>query len=414
MSSLRNKKSKTTIVLFILLVIAASLFSFVARYDGTPSESNGSEKLTANLGIRSRQMFETEIPEAVIETMDPKMVDFVVAGFQKCGTTYLQNKIFYPSERLFIPHHETHFLQNDKYAEFIGEFENVTKAANGDGKEVLAGYKSPFVLGHHRSLRNLETLFPDIRMIITLRHPISAFQSLYNYKLRQSPEPLPPAEEFVGLCRELCSEETDMEQMAQSCLNNAHWCTGEMGYHKYLSRLGLTPMNTSEELDLLGHHGMSIHDFSGSRKGVMSSVRGVKGKQHVDEARLFLIEIGQFDHRMNQTMADDVRSDLETFLGLDPGDLPRAPNQHGMKRPKIDYKYPPGYEEYVLDICLDQYKPMRKILLETSRKASKWIMEYLLHPSNRHRVIVSNIDIFQQMLEGWKIDPCLTKDEALE
>jgi hypothetical protein len=41
-------------------------------------------------------------------------------------------------------------------------------------------------------------------------------------------------------------------------------------------------------------------------------------------------------------------------------------------------------------------------------------MEYLLHPSNRDRVIVSNMDIFERMLEGWKVDPCLERDEMNE
>merc|ERR1712028_278841 len=89
------------------------------------------------------------------------------------------------------------------------------------------------------------------------------------------------------------------------------FCTGESNYHQYLSRLGLTPMNTQEELDLLGHHRMPIHNFT-SAKG------------HDKKGKLFLIEIGQFDNRKNQTMADDIVTDLELFLELDTGYLPRS------------------------------------------------------------------------------------------
>lgn len=423
---------KNSIRLLRCFAFVASWVLFVVGRDGVVAKisgGTGTANANANAIARSssRKLFHDEIPRNVIETTDPNMVDFVVAGFQKCGTTYLQNKILYQSKRVFIPHHETHFLQNDKYAEFLGEFENVTKSTNHDKTAMITGYKSPFVLGHHRSLRNLEALFPDIRMVITLRHPILAFESLYNYKLRQSPEPLPPVKEFVGLCGELCPTETELEdapmesrtatEQGQGCLDEVHWCTGVMNYHKYLSRLGLTPMNTLEELELLGHHRMSIHDFSGSSS--KPNPRGVRGgigigsqKQQQDDSRLFLIEIGQFDNRVNQSMAEDVNADLERFLGLETGDLPRPPPRSGDERPKVSYSYPTGYEEYILNICDVAYKPMRDVLLDSSRKASRWIKEYLLHPSNSERVIVSNIDIFEQLLEGWEVDPCLNEDES--
>jgi len=418
MSTSEKNKSKTTIAILTFSCVAASLALFVVGYNGIFTTS----EITRMANVKSRSLsktrFEADVPQDIIDAINPQIVDFAVAGFQKCGTTYLQNKILYPSKRVFIPHHETHYLQNDKYKEFVAEFENATKSTDDDEKAVLSGYKSPFELGHQKSLRNLETLFPDIRMIITLRHPILAFESLYNYKLRASPEPLPPVGNYVGICGELCSKgkEEESETMTatkegQSCVNEEiHWCTGEMNYHKYLSRLGLTPMNTPEEMDLLCHHHMSIHDFSGSRKQTRS-VRGESaGKHQRDGAKIFLIEIGQFDSRVNRSMADKVNSDLEKFLGLDFGDLPRAPARPGKERPKIEYGYPPGYEEYVLDICLDRHKLLREVLLESSQKASEWITKYLLHPSNRERVSVSNIDAFEEMMEDWKVDPCLKED----
>jgi hypothetical protein len=419
-----------------------------------------------------------EVPIDIQESVDPHLIDFVVGGFPKCGTTYLQNKILYPSERLFIPHHETHFLQNDKYSEFVAEFDNVTKSSMSDEannsdnvdadsgqKEMVVGYKAPFELGHERSLRNLETLFPDVDIIITLRHPVLQFESLYNYKLRKYPSLIPTVENFIGVCGELCPEysnnvndndnddddddnderretsaivSTATEQVKknfdnedgfrsflsstkdtsrvsefnakkvtkkvtrieQRCVSDTDitFCTGESNYHMYLSRLGLTPMDTPEELALLDHHDMPIHDFS------------AKGDDSVDgdddKAKLFLIEIGQFDHRKNQTMADDVITDLETFLGLDVGDLPRTPHRTD-ERTKTVYDYPEDRKGQILDICLERYEPLREILLETSRNASKWIIDYLLRPSNRGRVVVSNIDMFISMVEEWKIDPCL-------
>lgn len=374
------------------------------------------------------------VPLEVKESNDPYMIDFVVAGFPKCGTTYIQNKILYPSERLFVPHKEIHFLANDKYDEFRNEFSNTTELVPGSDKPMLSGYKSPFELGHQKAMRNLVTLFPDVRMIISLRHPVLQFESLYNYKLRQNEKLVKPPEEYIGICREGCDENDSSSSLSsggtfetivtrkrsQPCLEEVSFCTGNTNYHQYLSRLGLTPMNTQEELDLLDHHGMSIHRFPSWQKtsidnNPQSWIRSPgyrRGESSHDNGngRLFLMEIGQFDNRVNQTMTDELVADLEDFLGLDKGDIPLFPHREGEK-PKIIYEYPPGRENYKLNICLDRYKPLREALLENSRKASKWILEYLLDPSNREVVVVSNIETFTRMLEGWRIDPCLIDEE---
>jgi len=458
-----KRKLKTAVMfpIFVVLVIVLSLLA-VGQIELNATDEQFSERGESHSEVstvpdgvhrhrRLQQQYQIEtnvvqhkgeignIPSNVSEGMDSKLIDFVVGGFPKCGTTYLQNKILYPSDRVFIPHHETHFLQNNMYEEFEDEFVNVTKLQQISSKPLVSGYKSPFELGHQNSLQNLATLFPDVRMIITLRHPVLQFESLYNYKLRKLPELIPPPEEYIGRCNEQClassSESSprgddEVSTSPQKCVRKElTFCTGQSSYQQFLSRLGLTPMTTPEELDLLDHHTMSIHPFAGwqqessnnSRSNDQKMIRSPgwnvpvyrrEGSSNKNRnPRLFLIELGQFDNRMNQSMADDVNSDLEIFLGLDEGDLPRAPHRPGDKKPKVVYDYPPGREEYILNICLDQYKPLRDVLLESSRKAATWIMEYLLHPSNRDLVMVSNLDIFERMMKGWEIDPCLDENE---
>ena len=56
---------------------------------------------------------------------------------------------------------------------------------------------------YKNSLHNLEHYFPDIKIVVTLRHPISEFESLYNYKLRTEPG-LPEPKETIGLCGDMC------------------------------------------------------------------------------------------------------------------------------------------------------------------------------------------------------------------
>jgi hypothetical protein len=181
-------------------------------------------------------------------------------------------------------------------------------------------------------------------------------------------------------------------------------------------------MNTHEELDLLDHHEMSIHPFAGwqiesndtTSGNQQSHLRSSSSEGSHRNGRLFLIEIGQFDNRANQSMAEDVRADLESFLGLDEFDLGRPKPRNGDKKPPTVYEYPEGREEHKLDICLEKWKLLREVLLESSRKASEWILEYLLHPSNRDVVKVSNMDIFTRMVEDWKVDPCANEEESAD
>ena len=416
----RNNKSKRRKMVSsqkrILSAITAVMAMSVA-----PAQSQDQYQQKYDIARNTRQSIDP-VPADVIDDMDPELVDFVIAGFPKCGTTYLQNKIFYESEKVFIPHQETHYLANDKYTEFKNEFANVNSS-------LLTGYKSPFEVGHQKSLRNLQALFPDIKMIITMRHPILQFESLYNYKLRKAPELIPPVEEFVGTCREQCyisssgdADTIKIQKKSTQCLQSAEFCTGEASFHQYLSRLGLTPMNTTEELYLLDHHHMSIHPFPEWRKnsdGIddqqpflrsPSNRRNDAGNdQSNSKGRLFLIEIGQLDNFGNDTIADELNADLENFLGLKPGDLPRTKSLD--EAPKIEYTWPPGREEHKIDICEDRYRPLRELLLETSRKTTKWILEYLLHPSNREVVVVSNMEVFERLLEQWNTDPCVNEDE---
>lgn len=457
-TSKRSSRTATTLAVFTALAVALVLIMGGRKSESKATGSQTKLRIETKLKSNTRQLLSTdENQQQVIdvsprEIIDPHLIDFVVGGFPKCGTTYLQNKILIPSKRLFMPHSETHFLANNKYDEFKNEFANVTQLAEQSSKPLLSGYKSPFELGHRKSLQNLETLFPDVRMIITLRHPVLQFESLYNYKLRKLPDLIPPAEEFMGLCREACPSSSSvvpsggMETMvaqksSKQCLHDVTFCTGGSNYHHYLSRLGLTPMDTPEELDLLDHHDMSIHHFPGWQKESTTTASGSNGRdssnpqplvrgpgwnkegyhgnessregssEGIDNGRLFLIEIEQLDNRANQSIADDLVSDLEGFLGLDTGDLPRAPHREGEQKPKTVYTYPPGREEHVLDICLDRYAHLRLSLMENSRKASKWIREYLLHPSNRDTVVVSNIDSFERMVDGWNIDPCSIDDD---
>ena len=111
------------------------------------------------------------------------------------------------------------------------------------------------------------------------------------------------------------------------------------------------------------------------------------------------MEMGQIkDTSSNRT--DALFSDLEDFLGLERRVIPRS------RDGREQHSYTNETQKTRLKICRDEHKPVRDALLKDARKSSKWILKYLLHPSNGGVVVVSNIDDFKRMVQGWTTDPC--------
>jgi len=346
--------------------------------------------------------------------VDPPLIDFVVPGFPKCGTTFLMRNIFAKSKRVYVPHDEMLLLRQNKTDEFRELFGKVRRREQERNKPLVVGYKSPNDIRNKNAMKNLQALFPDIRMIIQLRHPVLQFQSMYNFELRNRPESHMPVEEYVSLCCDQClPPHFHVTGKLARCNRNITFCSGQSSYQWYLSTLGLTPMNTPEELDLLdNHHFMSTYKFPGWQKRLAKTKGKVYGGQppipfsaKSTNGRLFLMELGQLEVGNKNNITKDLLTDLEDFLGLDSGDLP--PIGEG----KEHHTYTKDEEKLALDICLDQYKSLRGVLMEDSQKTSKWIIKYLLHPSNSHVVVVSNIDVFKRMVEEWTTDPCLNRNK---
>jgi hypothetical protein len=224
-----------------------------------------------------------------------------------------------------------------------------------------------------------------------VRHPVMWFQSWYNFKLRT--RPMPPVNETIGICEDQCPKgnkpptSSTLSKLCQPGSTRGIGCSGLGSYHQYLSRLGWTPMDTNEELSLLDHHTMSIHNFS--------------------KTKLLLFEAGQLDGK-KEAQAKAVIRDMEEFLGLEEGALPKIkPLQ-----PTTAYKDRPGMKDgeqkKVLDICLEEYMDIRKGLLEVGRKASEWIERYFLKSP---QVVVSSKEDFLNRIRQWKMDPCLLVEQ---
>lgn len=127
-------------------------------------------------------------------------LDFLVAGFAKCGTTSLL--------RTLEAHNETTVPRKEQCSLDKVDDDNTARAAilhslQNASVQNKRGIKCPFSFTTPKSLTRLQEWFPSTKLIFGLRHPVKAFESYYNYRvssfhLGKLQGPIPPAETLVG------------------------------------------------------------------------------------------------------------------------------------------------------------------------------------------------------------------------
>lgn len=358
------------------------------------------------------------------------MIDFAILGFEKCGTTWLKEYVLGKSQHVVIPAghsgtSEVHDLERDELDSFVDLFVDGMQRQRSNGQPSIwdsilhredlgsspallrgnnghrhgrfrhplprLGYKSPGGLKKEASLRNLEFFAPHLRLLVTTRHPVWWFQSIYNYKLFKKGH-APPPHTLIGHCGEDCQGIATRKDGGCLKSEGIGICTGAANFHHFLSRLGWTPMQTDVELDLLEHHQMSTYSFP--------------------KAQLFLMEQGQMNGR-NLTVTNGLLQDLESFLDLPNQSLPRMdktyrvdqyPSSQDHPREDALAAYNETYvKEHKISICDEIHRPIRNELIKIGSVASRWIIEFFL-PSLH--VVVSDRQDFKQRLRAWAVDPC--------
>lgn len=149
-------------------------------------------------------------------------------------------------------------------------------------------------------------------------------------------------------------------------------------YHEHLAMLGKTKLADEAEYGLLGGLGKQI------------SSGNIELRHYPN--KVFIYEVSQpFDH--DSTRAATYSTDLSNYLGLSPPLEPIVP------RTSASRNY-----HYAIDICDKTFVELRKELMEISRNASDWIINYFLDLPD---VTVSQPNHFIEMLStSWKVDPC--------
>lgn len=328
------------------------------------------------------------------EVLDNEQVlDFAIVGFMKCGTSsllhYLNNV---PNQKMFLGEKEwSPKSKEDLYKRHRKYIDT----------NVRTGFKYPGALQKkiENPIKIISQAVKKPKLIILIRHPITHFQSNYNfiYGTRQEnrhirikpPDPL----RLIGHCQSMCESDDSNngnkfpvidDPTNKTCIDiKGGVCTTKSTmYHYQISKLCLTPLKEEKEWDLLDHHRLELMpDFNGT---------------------IFLIEQKQLydlSIDMNDTdslnRGDQMRTDLEKFIGLESNTLA---DQY------INTKDATSKNHEIIDICEDNYIPIRNELIERGKKTSQWIVEYLLKSD---RVLISSREYFLKLMDSWSVDPCL-------
>ena len=103
-----------------------------------------------------------------------KKPDFLIIGFPRCGTTSLVLNLNLHSDIFCLPEEGWLFGKGKEKEAFELLQENK-----------LNGEKSPHYILDRTIMEKISMEYPDIKLIICLRHPIQAFHSFYNWRVRE-------------------------------------------------------------------------------------------------------------------------------------------------------------------------------------------------------------------------------------
>lgn len=312
------------------------------------------------------------------------LLDFAVVGSAKAGTSFLLRYIGNSNETL-MPKYEVCKMSKNRPDELVqlyynaslvaGKYHRDSSSADLSATKVINGLKCPKSLGTELAVSNFAKYFPNMKYIVTMRHPVKWFQSFYNYRVYGNGK-LPPPGELIGSCVDdspyICSKRCAVKTHTQNV------CTDRAKFHHQLSRFGKTPMNSKEENDLLVHD-MDIVPSNGT---------------------IFLMDIAQLFP--SEKASRHLARDLSNYLGL----RQRLPSLEDLPPDSSRYT-DPKRTKYFINICDDEHRYLREVLVGIGTEAYIWIRDYFL---NSDDVFVSSREDFLELISKWQYDPCADGD----
>jgi len=317
-------------------------------------------------------------------TRSERILDFAIVGFEKTGTTFLLKALgSHPEVVMPIKHSELSKKlcvkkdsgkvvlldwlneQHDKDVILRDSRELISDTSKQLHHSILKhGMKCSDLLRKSLAIENLAELSDQTRLIIGLRHPVLWFQSLYNYRVRQSYE----------------QNWTSSIPSPHDLHGKTQWrgiSTTAAKFDIQLKQLAKVPMTKNEVLDMLSNE-LDSYEL----------------RLSPNPLKVFIYTIEQLEDTNTQRRLQ-FEKDIQTFLNL------QHPLKHFASETKEnvnDSSYPES-----IDICESEYKRIRRKLIRQGIKSSEWIREKFIKSKD---VTVSDASYFESMLKTWSEDPC--------
>ena len=161
-------------------------------------------------------------------------------------------------------------------------------------------------------------------------------------------------------------------------------CTNHANYAQYMYRLGKTLSNFPTATEQL----------------IINEKPQSAAKARVTRNLIFVVEMSQLQDD-NPLRKQQLKDDLRDYLGLD-SDLPDNPVVVPGKKWPADVQA--AKDKRKMDICEDQYIPLRQELMRVSRITAAWILESFVQSDD---VFTSSPAFFEESIRKWMDDPCV-------
>ena len=405
--------SSTRFFLFALLAVVLSMQAYfvykieqlpsdkVTRYYGLPlatksgTPSCSSKEGTATIGRSSKsnttgnrfsklppwpnKLDEVWKDEKIVR--NPQfLLDFAIIGTEKSGTSTLM-KWLGAHQQVKCFQREIYDLFHERPDMLMWSIIELMPPTEG-GDNVKRGYKSPLDIFNIQAFYLLDKFWPETKLILTLRHPVLQFESLFNFRIQNL--------NTIRKTLAFYDPSTDAAFDTKCVKNPNGVCTDRSNFGQYLYQFGKTlglpnyPTNTEKSI---------LEGLKRDHPSVVPKIQYFRNK-------MFIIEMGQLSDE-NKDRKLQLAVDLSEYLGLDHPLDPTAP--HAKPGKKWDRSMQAAKDSRKIDICEEKYLRLRTELMRISRTTATWLEESFLKSPD---VYVSSKDYFLELLQEWQVDPC--------
>eukprot|EP00550_Attheya_septentrionalis_P011736 CAMPEP_0198301492 /NCGR_PEP_ID=MMETSP1449-20131203/51829_1 /TAXON_ID=420275 /ORGANISM="Attheya septentrionalis, Strain CCMP2084" /LENGTH=288 /DNA_ID=CAMNT_0044003589 /DNA_START=268 /DNA_END=1131 /DNA_ORIENTATION=+ len=282
--------------------------------------------------IRMEEYMNVNEEHEKLERYTAPSLDFIIAGFPKCGTSTL---LYSLGEHDDVEMRQTEYCalgrNNMNNSEAIEAFNVMAKEEFQT--QLIHGIKCPVSLRFPKFLERLEMINENAKLVIGVRHPVLFFQSYYNYRvvstIKGKKLPIPDIRDLVGG-------------------SDKAWRGVYTGY------------KFEDKLMQLGKVHLDVDDMTELAKKNMSL--------SPTPLKVFLYDVSQLQDP-DKSRNSDFRSDLQQFLGIE-----KKIEPFGMRNVVANQ----GNFSEMVDICEDKYKDLRVRLCKQGEKSFHWIRDKFL------------------------------------